>query len=152
MRPSAIPRRQRGLRPPLFDRLFDLDPRQADGADARLLAAADLRRSVARHLGHLLDCRSPARDSGKALTVLDWGVPDITGLPPRDQRAQAAWLAEVRRSLKHFEPRLRDPEVRLHRIDDLGRCHLSITGSLDTPDAAAPVVFELALGEIAVNA
>jgi type VI secretion system lysozyme-like protein len=152
MHPPAIPRRQRGLRPPLFDRLFDLDPRQADGADARLLAEADLRRSVARNLGHLLDCRSPARDPGHALTVLDWGVPDMTGLPPRDQRAQAAWLAEVRRSLEYFEPRLRDPVVRLHRVDDRGRCSLSISGSMGAHAAAALVVFELALDAVLASA
>src|SRR4051794_11268011 len=128
MRRPDVPRRQRGARPPLFDRLFDLDPGAADSADARLLAEADLRLSVARHLGHLLDCRSPARDAGQDLTVLDWGVPDIGALPPQDRHAQAAWLAEVRRSLARFEPRLRDPQLELQRTADAGRSTLRIRG------------------------
>jgi type VI secretion system lysozyme-like protein len=145
MRRPDVPRRQRGARPPLFDRLFDLDPAAADSADARLLPDADLRLSVARHLGHLLDCRSPVRDAGQDLTVLDWGVPDIGALPPRDRRAQAAWLAEVRRSLARFEPRLRDPELELRSSTEAGRSTLCIRGSIGTADAAAPVLFELAL-------
>lgn len=145
MQRSAIPRRQRGQRPPLFDRLFDLDPDAADTADARLLAAGDLRASVARHLGHLLDCRRPAPPPGADLTVLDWGVPDVGSLPARDGRAQAAWTAEVRRSVARFEPRLRDPEVALRRGAECGRSRLCITGSLVSAEAAAPVLFELAL-------
>lgn len=145
MQRPVVPRRQRGLRPPLFDRLFDLEPGAVDSADARMLAAADLQQSVARHLGHLLDCRSPARVAGQDLTVLDWGVPDIGALPARDGRAQAAWIAEVRRSLARFEPRLRDPELELRRGDEAGRSRLCISGSLGTADAAAPVLFELAM-------
>jgi type VI secretion system lysozyme-like protein len=140
-----VPGRQRGVRPPLFDRLFDLDRGLADSADARLLGEQDLRASVARHLGHLLDCRSPARPEGQTLTVLDWGVPDSTGLPPRDRAAQSAWLAELRRSLARFEPRLRDPQLELQPGDLPGRSTLCIRGALGTVDAAAPVVFELAL-------
>lgn len=140
-----VPRRQRGARPPLFDRLFDLDPGAADSADARLLGEQDLRASVARHLGHLLDCRSPVRPAGQPLTVLDWGVPDLTGLPPRDRGAQSAWLAELRRSLARFEPRLREPQLELQPGDMPGRSTLRIRGALGTANAAAPVVFELAL-------
>ncbi|MFC7538665.1 type VI secretion system baseplate subunit TssE [Siccirubricoccus deserti] len=125
--------------------MFDLDPAAADSADARLLKDADLRLSVARHLGHLLDCRSPAREAGQDLTVLDWGVPDMGALPPRDRRAQATWLAEVRRSLACFEPRLRNPELQLQTGTEAGRSTLCIRGSIGTADAAAPVLFELAL-------
>ena len=62
--------------------------------------------------------------------MLDWGVPDIGALPPRDRRAQATWLAEVRRSLACFEPRLRDPELELQTGPEAGRstlCMLSTT-------------------------
>lgn len=141
-----VPRRQRGLRPPLFDRLLDPEPMAGDRADARLLAEADLRQSVARHLGHLLDCRRPAPEAeAEELTVLDWGVPDIGAVPARDGRAQAAWLAAVRRALLRFEPRLRDPTLELRGTDEAGRSCLRIHASLVAADAAAPVMFELAL-------
>ncbi|MBK1660902.1 type VI secretion system baseplate subunit TssE [Paracraurococcus ruber] len=144
MRRPDVPARQRGLRPPLFDRLFDLQPGAADSADARLLAEADLRQSVARHLGHLLDARRAARH-GAELTVLDWGVPDIAGLPRRDGRAQAAWLEAVREALARFEPRLRDPRLELRETTEAGRARLCIHGRLALADAAEPVLVELAL-------
>jgi type VI secretion system lysozyme-like protein len=142
-RPS-VPRRQVGSRPPLFDRLLDLDPGTGDSADARLLAGADLRQSVARHLGHLLDSRRAAPAMAE-LTVLDWGVPDIATLPARDRAAQTAWLASVGQALRRFEPRLHEPRLELRAATEAGRSCLRIEAALAATEAAAPVLFELAL-------
>jgi type VI secretion system protein ImpF len=147
--PRVLP----GCLPPLFERLFDLSPGLfGDSADAGRLRGQDVRCSVARALGRLLDTRRnvPLADAARnsKLTVLDYGIPDFGLASPTD--ADARWLMSeaIRHAILAFEPRLRKPAVELVQIQDRpGVLDVRITGRLDDGETVEPVVFRRALAE-----
>lgn len=121
-----------GARAPLFDRLVDLDPRsQAEPRPFRTLNRRELRASVARELGRLLNTRCPIPLRflyERERSVIDYGIPDFSFLTPQspDDQRRLAWV--LSRTVAAFEPRLRnvrvtveqfvrDPQALLIRID-----------------------------------
>ena len=108
-------RRLPGARALLFERLVDLDPRQADEQDpARVLDPQALRQSVRRELERLLNTRSPLPAEaleGRERTTLEYGVPDFGHLQTRDTGAHRRIAEEVRRAVAAYEPRLRQVKV-----------------------------------------
>jgi type VI secretion system protein ImpF len=147
--PRVLP----GCLPPLFERLFDLSPGlSGDSADAGRLRGEDVRRSVARALGRLLDTRRhvPLADAarGSKLTVIDYGIPDFGLASPADADARRLMSEAIRHAIAAFEPRLRDPTVKLvHVSGRSGVLSVQITGRLYDGETVEPVIFRRTLAE-----
>lgn len=134
-------------RVPLFERLADDDPASVrERAPRRMLDREGLRASVGRELLRLMNRRSAARP-GRGLTVLDYGLPDWTGLYAAnpDDRLQIA--RTVLRALRAFEPRLHAPQVQVEP-SALGAQSLllRLTGSLGSEGETWPVQFCMLVG------
>jgi len=96
---------------PLFDRLCGVASLPAGGG---LLDAAGLHRSIARELGLLLNTRSRctvAAFLADKLTVLDYGVPDLSAMSARSITDLALVQSVVAKAIASFEPRLLHPQL-----------------------------------------
>jgi type VI secretion system protein ImpF len=135
------------VRAPLFDRLTDLDPRS--GAEPRPLRTLDrrgLRESVRRELERLLNTRSslPADRLAEReeLTVLEYGIPDLSAFSAADPEDQKRLAALVTRAVAAFEPRLRAVRAVFERLDTTGRlAEIRIEGVLTIDEVSEPVAF-----------
>lgn len=106
---------------PLFDRLCPeaaglvsgagLTSARGDRLDARGLQA-----SLARDLARLLGTRSPldsAEHARRDLSVIDYGLPDLTALWPRSSDDRARLQQAVLHAITDLEPRLLQPRVQV---------------------------------------
>jgi type VI secretion system protein ImpF len=140
-----------GSLPPLFERLIDLAPQDAASpADALRLRGFDLRITVARAVGQLLDTRRnvPLEEAAAAegLTVIDFGIPDFGTRSPADAHARMLLAEAIRRALLAFEPRLQQPSVVLvSKPGEPGRLEVQITAALDDGICVEPVSFRRSL-------
>lgn len=119
---AELTQRER-LQPSLLDRLTDDDPKaQRESFDRRVLSLQQLRASVLRDLGWLLNARNleSVHDLAEvpqvAQSVVNYGIPDLTG-----RAASSVDLGTIERLLAQaictFEPRIlrRSLKVRLVR-------------------------------------
>jgi type VI secretion system protein ImpF len=145
------PRVRPGSLPPLFERLIDLAPHEGTNpADALRLRGDDLRITVARAIGQLLDTRRnvPLEEAAEAvgLTVIDFGIPDFGTRAPSDERARALLSEAIRRAILAFEPRLKNPAVALKpKPGEPSRLEVEITATLDNGVFVEPVSFRRSL-------
>ncbi|MEM1436264.1 MAG: type VI secretion system baseplate subunit TssE [Pseudomonadota bacterium] len=107
------------LQPALLDRLTDNDPAQkVESKERRAISMQKLRESVRRDLAWLLS-------TGRMETLLDldafpeiahsvlnYGIPDISGAMLDSERAQRLETA-VRDAILHFEPRLNQSSLKV---------------------------------------
>ena len=104
------PRNIEGAKAPLFDRLVDLDPKsQTESRPFRTLNRLELRESVLRELGWLLNTRCPIPVHllyDRERSIIDYGIPNFSHLVPQsgDDQKRLAWV--LSRTIDAFEPRL----------------------------------------------
>jgi type VI secretion system protein ImpF len=144
------PRRSEGARALLFDRLVDMSPNEpAEVRPLRVLSVDELRESVRRELGRLLNTRCTYRDDeleGRALTVLEYGLPDYSAWYTRDPEMQKRLSALIKRAVEAYEPRLGAVRVRIiDRADDEKRLRVQVDGTIRIGAVIEPVSFPLAL-------
>ena len=149
------------IRMPLFDRLVDHDPmRRREVRPLRTLGRSDLEESVRRELEQLFNTRCPIpahRLAGRPRTVVDYGIPDLSGFSARsaDDRDRVADI--LRRAIEVFEPRLAGVQVLLAAVpeDDFALAG-RIEALLVADPIPEPVSFLTALqlkeGEVEVHA
>jgi type VI secretion system protein ImpF len=137
---------------PLFDRLVDREPQvPAEPRPLRTLDPRGLRESVRRELERMLNTRSSlpvdrlvARET---LTVLEYGIPDLSAFSAANEEDQRLLTALVARAVIAFEPRLRRVSVAFERLEDGQRTlRLRIDAFLVTDEVAEPVSFPTLLG------
>lgn len=148
------------VRAPLFDRLVDRDPRQQrELRPQRTLGRAGLRESVRQELVRLLNTRCPIpahRLGGRERSVVDYGVPDFSGLSARSYEDRGRLAETLRQAVVAFEPRLAEVRVRLEPVpgDDLtlaGRIEALLrTGAVPEP-VSFMTVLQIKEGEVAVE-
>jgi type VI secretion system protein ImpF len=135
------------VRAPLFDRLTDLDPGStAEPRPLRTLSRQGLRESVRRELERLLNTRSSLPVDQLAeraeLTVLEYGIPDLSAFVVGDQEDQRRLAAVVARAVAAFEPRLREVRAVFERVEDGGRdAALRIEAVLAVDEVSEPIAF-----------
>jgi type VI secretion system protein ImpF len=135
------------VRAPLFDRLTDLDPRSAvEPRPLRTLDRRGLRESVRRELERLLNTRSSLPVDRLAqrdiLTVLEYGIPDLSAYAAGEPEDQKLLAAVVARAVAAFEPRLREVQVIFERLDTTGRqAEIRIEGRLGLDEVSEPIAF-----------
>ena len=109
------PRNIEGAKAPLFDRLTDFDPKsQTESRPFRTLNRAELRASVLRELGRLLNTRCSVPMQllyDRERSIIDYGIPSFSHLVPQsgDDQKRLAWV--LSRTIAAFEPRLKEIRV-----------------------------------------
>ncbi len=137
---------------PLFDRLVDREPQVAgEPRPLRTLDPRGLRESVRRELERMLNTRSslPADvlAGREELTVLEYGIPDLSAFSAANEDDQRLLVALVARAVAAFEPRLRGVRVAFERLADGQRSLLlRIDAELMRDEVAEPVSFPTLLG------
>jgi type VI secretion system protein ImpF len=138
---AGEPQPSERLKPSLLDRLSDDDPSERrEGAHRRYASPKQLRESVVRDLGWLLNCvrLSTVQDLSAhpyaARSVLNFGLPDLAG---RTASGIDVPLLEqqLRQAIVDYEPRLIPHSVKVAAIEDSkpshhNSMHLVIEGKL----------------------
>jgi len=141
----------KGARALLFERLIDLDPSStSELRPFRTLSPRDLRGSVRRELARLLDTRrhvsARSVDPREELTVLDYGIPDISDLLPRSLTDRQLMAAVIRHAIQAFEPRLGQVQVAVEADDkDPRMVSVRIEGNLRYGSVVEAVSFPVVL-------
>lgn len=102
-----------GAMAPLFDRLRS-SKAGGEHQPLRALTPTELRDSVARELDWLLNTRSPtlaAEYASRTLTILDYGLPDLSGFSAQNSDDQRRIERLISRAVSAFEPRLEQRQV-----------------------------------------
>ncbi len=169
--------RKTEVRRPLFDRLVDRQPelrrearpmrtldrrgvRVSGPVSERVSEPGSLRESVRRELQRLFNTRCPVpahRLAGRPRTVLDYGIPDLTGFSPRSHEDRERLAEAMRRAVEAYEPRLAEVRVTLEPDP---RDELSLAGRVQAvlvvDSVPEPVSFltvlQLKEGEVEVHA
>ena len=103
-----------GARALLFERLVDLEPGRPEAQPFRVLTKDELRESVRRELGQLLNTRCPVplhRLAEEERTVINYGIPDFTSLSPQSAHDRKLICDLISRTITAYEPRLRNVRV-----------------------------------------
>jgi type VI secretion system protein ImpF len=153
------------LQPALLDRLTDEAPdRRQESREQRVLSMRQLRASVLRDLTWLLNCgrldsvQDLAEYPFVAHSVLNYGIPDITGLTASGVDAAQIERA-VRQAIWDFEPRILRQTVRVSaRLDSERMSHNTLTFDIEGDLWAQPVPLriylktelDLELGEVRI--
>ena len=140
------PKRGPGLRAPLFDRLFDLEPRRrAEAQPGRVLPRELVLASIHSEVVRLLNTRCPAgvdpvREQER--TVLNYGIPDFLTLKLTSEIDRQKIAAVITDAIAAYEPRLRHPVVHIVAHPRRSNVYLVTLGALLVLDnLAEPVSF-----------
>ena len=132
---------------PLFDRLASLPVQGV--IDATLIDSVGLRESLVRELGNLFGARSArsvAHYLKGELTVLDYGLPDLSHLSARAEADRLVLTRVLHMAMASFEPRLAAVEVSVEPAADAPtRAHVRIAAAVRIGSALRRVEFDLAL-------
>ena len=106
---------------PLFDRLASIESTAPFGSPGEPLDREGLRESLRRELERLLNTRCSL--SAQALvdrdrTVIDYGIPDLAHLSPKDSSNRDAICYHIKQAVEAYEPRLRRVSVTAEEIVD----------------------------------
>jgi type VI secretion system protein ImpF len=117
---------------------------------AHTLSREGLRESVRRELHTLLNTRSALPAAvylERELTVIDYGIPDLSDFSAAHPEDRARLAAVVQRAVAAFEPRLVEARVTVAGFD-AGECslRLDLEATLVVDDWRAPVSFLTLLG------
>lgn len=130
---------------PLFDRLC-APAATGDGT----LDARGLQASLQGELQALLGTRSRlpmSRFAEEARSVIDWGLPDFSGLSVQSGDDREVLRQAVRHAISCFEPRLRHVEVGVDAWPgEPQRARVSIAAAVRIGQTLSRVQFTLALG------
>ena len=134
----------------VINRLLE-GPSQGRQASSRSsgLDLHQLKRDVGRDLEDLLNTRRRCQGYPPAFrelnkSVVDYGIPDFTGLNMSVPAEREATRLEIERVIRRFEPRLKNVVVTLQTNVDKAdrRLRLRITGVLRTEPVPERVVFD----------
>src|SRR5689334_9574573 len=123
------------VRAPLLDRLVG-DPHRPFGGrhPSHTLTREGLLESVRKELETLLNTRSSlpaAQLLARELTVIDYGIPDLSDFSATNVEDHARLAAVVAKAVAAFEPRLKEVRVVAGGYDETFRSlKLTITGTL----------------------
>lgn len=105
---------------PLFDRLASIESTAPFGRPGEPLDREGLRESLRRELERLLNTRSSlsAQALDRDRTVVDYGIPDLAHLSPKDPSNRDAICYHIKQAVEAYEPRLRRVSVTAEEIVD----------------------------------
>jgi type VI secretion system protein ImpF len=141
------------LVPSLLDRLLDDDPASTrEPAKTRSQVLRELKLSLRRDLENLMNtrwrCRSwPDNLDQLELSLVNYGIPDITGADLRSARDRERFRQIIERVIRHFESRFKSVSVEmLDPAESMDRVlRFRIDALLHAEPAPEPVVFDSAI-------
>ncbi len=150
------------ITPSVFDRLIDMDPQNTrEAPKSRLRNMEELKNAVRRDMEWLLNSRAQVVELDERLeelrrSVLQYGLPDFTGLAVNDWNERERITDAIRLAVEYFEPRFLDVNVTLEPISNVDRqLVFRIKATLDVEPAPEPIIFDtvlqLASGEFSVQ-
>jgi len=152
----ARPKVTQALTPSIFDRLMDYDPsRSVEAESSRNQVIKELRESVRRDLESLLNTRQRCGDvfaewSSLQYTVLNYGIPDATGINIGSEDAREEFAKIIQKIIIKFEPRFKSVIITVSNnsssIDRTFR--FRIDALLRVEPAVKPIVFDSSLEPI----
>ena len=157
----AIPPAHFQTRASLLDRLIDVAPRERrELRPLRIMDRPDIRASVARNLGWLLNTRTPlsaGEFDTRELTVIDYGVPDFGEGTPENLKDQKQRAARTEKAIRAFEPRLQDVNVSIEiEMDSERSLRMIIEAVMVADDVREPVsfmtIYDSTTGKMEINA
>src|SRR5262245_24078847 len=99
--------------------------------------------SIARELERLVNTRTPAvadELERRPITVMDYGIPDLSLFPAADADARATLARNLTRAIELWEPRLRSPLVVIERVSGRADALLArIVGKIEPAPGARRV-------------
>lgn len=108
-----------------------------------------------REVEDLLNTRCPFPNheiEGSPRSVIDYGVPDFSGLSPMAREDQKVVARGIGAAIEAFEPRLRDVYVEVERYEQGdGSLHLRIHGLLLLDRVTEPISFPLAVSAAGIR-
>lgn len=123
----------------LFERLVDTEPEKPckeESPPFRVLTRQELRNSVKRELGQLLNSRCPVplqRLGDVERTVINYGIPDFTSLSPESSEDRKLIASIIGQTIAAFETRLRNVRVTANYSgDDQRTLQISVEADLVT--------------------
>lgn len=135
----------------LFDRLMDDDPlTSTEIRPRRVVTRREFQDSVRAELMRLFNSRSDIRHydpAPRAMTVLNYGLPDFSSFFPASQENQRMLADEIVRSITAFEPRLRRVRARVVRVENAGRLVIAIDAVLVAGSEPEPISFPMTIGD-----
>ena len=141
------------LIPSVLDRLLDDRPSETrEPAKSRSQVLRELKASVRRDLENLLNTRWrctawPENLDDLELSLVNYGVPDITGADLGSPTERREFLRILERVIRRFEPRFKSVRVEmLDNAEPLDRTlRFRIDATLYAEPAPEPVVFDSSL-------
>lgn len=137
------PKKELGLRPPLFDRLIDDNPTEKTDTNTNYkftLSPQELIDSIQVEVSRILNTRLTAKNKDyEELTQdpLNFGLPSLFGLQDFqsfDGTNPVQWRrisSLCQQAINKFEPRLNDVKVKVHKFNKLKQSlEIHITGSV----------------------
>jgi type VI secretion system protein ImpF len=138
-----------GARALLFDRLADVPDWNEQEQPLRILNREQLKASVRRELGRLLNtrCSIPLHRLGEEeRSVVNYGIPDFSSLSPHNADDHVLIASVVGQTITAFEPRLRHVRVEVGpAFSAESSLWLTINAELVVGMFAEPVSFPLTL-------
>lgn len=133
----------------LLDRLLDDDPKVVqEPSQYRVFSERQIVDSVLRDIENLLNTRCSPIDipaSFKALksSVIKYGIKDFSVENPGSGLVRRSLSREIESAIKRYEPRLKNPVVRLEKDDKNKRqLFFRISGVLIMEPLAEPISFD----------
>ena len=135
------PKKELGLRPPLFDRLVDENPTETTDTNYKFtLSPQDLMDSIQLEVSRILNTRLTAKNKDyEELTQdpLNFGLPSLFGLQDFqsiDGTNPGQWrriASRCQQAISKFEPRLNDVKVKVHKFNKINQSlEIHVTGSV----------------------
>jgi type VI secretion system protein ImpF len=141
------------LTPSVLDRLLDDDPSsKLETAKMRTQVLREMKQSLRRDLENLLNTRRRAKPLPGDLdelpvSLVNYGIPDITGADLGSPSKRAEFAAEIERVLRDFEPRFKTVHVQMIPNSETTQriLRFRIEGLLHAEPAPEPIAFDSSL-------
>jgi type VI secretion system protein ImpF len=137
--------------PSIIDRLIDLEPdvKSEERRSSRRLLI-EIKESLRRDLTNLLNTRWacekwPPDFSHVDTSVVNYGIPDFSGVNMASDENQAALLRSIENAIKIFEPRLITFSIEKEKSGLDRRLHFKIEGLLRAEPYREEVLFDASL-------
>ena len=140
------------IKPSLFDRLIDLEPKDSKESRKSHSATLDeLKSSVRRDLELLLNSRIFTENIPETLeelnkSVIVYGLPDFTKNNVKNVSEQKNLTGVLERTINIFEPRLMNLQITLDPVNDIERAlRFRIAAQLKVDPVPEPIAFDTVL-------
>lgn len=141
----------------ILDRLSDDQPEIVrEGSMSRTQSLRKLKQSVVRDLAWLLNTRQSPDEEWSGATdlktsLLSFGLPDFTGLNPRNHKDREKLRHSIEAVIGHYEPRLKRVRITVHPLSDDRSLHFRVTALLNLQPSPEPIVFDTVLNLTTAN-